>query len=227
VPSGSIISNSFGGPVLDVKYHIANPFRIILHGGVGLPYKTSSTTVSGNPTASLPSDFGDGFVNGTSVHGGVGTIFDVFSLKASLNLNDVYTVPSAQDVTDAPPGTPQVNVQNGNRVSLSEGLAWIFAKKYSFIGGFLQSWVDSMTVNGDLVAGSASRYFASRLGFSTSVSRAWKASVNYVTEYPFYNYEVNQTFGDSFGITFVYSEPPDPASVPVAPKNIPYHPTNQ
>jgi hypothetical protein len=208
-PTGTITSNSIGGPLFVAKLHVGGWPHLVVHAGVSTPWRYKSSSVVGNPSASLPDDFDDSFPSGTSIPVGAGVSRSFDGFKFAFDLTYTYLLPQTQDLSDAPPGYPEVQVKSGARWGLSEGLAYELSHEWMINAGLRQMWLADSQVNGTEISNTAGRVFSTSLGISYSLDKIWRYTLRGDTLFPFYAYADNETYGPGISLQISFLGSPD------------------
>ena len=194
-PTGSTRSTSVGGAGGTVKFHISGWAHPDIHAGFGSPWKYNKTATAGDPKASLSPDSGDSTPPGASIPVGVGFSHSFSKFRLAFDSTYTFILPNDQNLSDAPPGYPQVAVKAANRIKISQGVAYQLSKEWKLNAGTSQQWSGNTQADGTEIAGTASRVYMTKLGASFSPTGQWRYSLTYETLFPFYAYAANQTFG--------------------------------
>jgi hypothetical protein len=205
-PTGEMSSTSVMGPLVDVRYHLGLWPHLIVHVGASPGWSMGSHTTVGNPTAALPDDFGDGNIQGASVHAGIGGARSIGRFRFAFDINSVLPFATTSIPSDAPPTTAApVTTRPGDRFLLSQGIAYKVSSKWTVNGGFRQSWGADTSADDVPVDGTASRLFSSDLGVSYSPDASWRWMASYDTQFPFYNYVVNGSYSPAVSLGLTYA----------------------
>ncbi len=206
LPTGSRESTTLGGAQLSGRYHAGTGAHIVVHGGIALPWKWSSSKVVGTPAASIAPDTGsDSMPNGTSVHLGVGTSHTFGRIRLAYDFTTTYAFASTPNFNDGSVSDPNVSVRPGMRYSIREGVSYALDQNWFIDAGLNQMWIMDTHVNGVDSDGTGSRAFTTTVGVGYKGGEKWRINVAYETSFPFYGYEVNLPYAPtfSFGLTYL------------------------
>jgi hypothetical protein len=201
--TGSSSSTSVGGMNFSIKYHLGGWAHPVIHVGGGPPWAYRHRTMEGDPRAAITEDSNDGMMGGASIHVGAGISRTFRWLRAALDSTIMLPFASTQTNTDGTAGS--VSVRRGNRLQLSEGLAYVGGRGWSINGSLRQMWSGLTSADGVDVMGTRSRAFSTSVGASYAPSKNWRLRAGYDTQFPFYAYAVNSSYSPSvtLGMTYV------------------------
>jgi hypothetical protein len=213
MPTGSMRSFSIGSPSLSVRYHtkIADGWaHLIAHLGVGAPYSFGTRTVVGDVSRSMPqsqTDLADGTFGGWGVRVGLGFAksFTFLPIRVAIDSSVTNPFPQSSDPDQLPPGTPVSTSTSGRQYSLSEGISYEIGRQWAVNTGIRQSWGGDTYTNGIDDVGTASRMFSSSIGASYIPDAHWRWNVSYSTQWPFYNYLINQGYSPAISLGMGYT----------------------
>jgi hypothetical protein len=204
-PTGSMESTSVSGPLTDVRYHLGLWPHLIIHVGVSPGLHAGTRSETGNPTASLPDNFGDGTYNGAATHVGIGGARSVGRFRFAFDVNTIIPFATSRVLSDMATNSTPVSMRTGDQFLLSQGLAYNFNRKWSLNGSIREDWGASSTQDGEDTPNTKSRLFSSSLGASYAPDETWRWLVTYSTSYPFYNYAVNESYAPSVMLGLTYA----------------------
>ena len=203
VPTGSIESTTIGSASFETRYHLSvDSTHISIHAGFTTPWSTTSTTTTGNPSASQSDSTGDpSFVTSASARLGIGATHNFSDFRAAIDITGTHLFASDQVPSDAPPGTASLSIQKGNRIQVTEGLAYKLSKQWSVSTGMQQMWSGDTYANGIDEIGTATRTFSTTEGVEFAASEDWHLALTYSNLWPFYDYAANSPYGPSISLS--------------------------
>ena len=205
-PTGKKRSTTLGGAQLSGRYHLGGWPHILVHLGVGLPWKWSASKSEGSPAASISGDSAsDVAPAGLSLRFGFGLSHTFGQFRFGFDATETYAFAQNQEMKDGALGPSVVNTQAGRRHQIREGLAYLINHRFSLNGSLNQMWLGESSAEGKPVEGTAGRVFSTSLGVSYFHNREWRWTASYETQYPFYAYMVNQPYSPAISISLSYA----------------------
>ena len=207
-PTGSSQSWSLNCPSINGRLHLGGWPHVVVHASGSGPWKYRSMSMTGDPSASMPDDLGDGFVSGASVSVvGVGVSRSFHPFRIAFDVSGTHPFASTSVPQDAPAGFTVAPITSaaGDRLSFSEGLSYMLGKRWTLNTGFRQYWSGPTIINGAVDDLSRGRSFSTSVGASYIPNRDWRVNASFETQYPFYSYAVNLPYapGASLGLSYV------------------------
>jgi hypothetical protein len=205
-PTGTSASWMMNAPGIDTRFHLGGWPHLVAHVGFSGPWKWRDSNITGDPSASMPDDMGDGFVPGASMRLGLGVSRSFSRFRIALDVSGTHPFASTNVPMDAPPGVvvAPVTSQSGDRISFSEGASYSITHRWTANAGLRQYWAGPTIADGSVVEGTRGRAFTTSVGTSFIPSSSWRFNASVETQYPFYDYAVNLPYAPAVSVGMVY-----------------------
>lgn len=203
-PTGSINSTSIGGALVGGKLHLGGWPHLVLHAGISTPFRYSSTTTTGDPSASAPADFGDSYTSGLSFPVGMGVSHAFGRFRFAIDASYTIMMASEDNLSDAPPGTPPVSVQPGNRFKFTEGMSFNIDSHWYLNAGSQQMISGDTYADGVDIPGTAGGVMSMSFGATYSPNPTWRYTASVQTLLPYYVLDANQSYGPGISLSISF-----------------------